>query len=47
MECSKLFTMTPGVQLKIPKCAILQCHKLCTSSVHYEQSDMYTDLTDY
>ena len=42
-----VFTMTPGVQLKIPKCAILQCHKLCTSSVHYKLSDMYTDLTDY
>ena len=44
MESMTLFTKIPGVQLKIPKGANVQCHKVCTSSAHYELADMYTDL---
>ena len=36
MEGITLFTKITDVQLKIPKCANKQRHKVCTSSVHDE-----------
>ena len=30
-----------------PSVQMLQCHKLCTSSVHFKLTDTYTDLAYY